>query len=524
MRIVRRTLSVVIGGALLTLAACEQAATPLEPSTSNTPPASGLGRYVSKASYCDGLTGTCSAWEPTTVPSFPPHIAIHMHLLPTGEVMFWPGEEGPAHGSKGFQYAYIWNPVTGSTREVDNTRTDVFCSGHSFLPDGRLLVTGGHIADGKGRRDVNIFDPFRKTWSRAKDMNAGRWYPTNTTLANGDVLVVAGTDENGNNNTLPQVWSTAKGGSWRSLTSATRGQPYYPFMFLAPDGRVFYAGPEARSAFLSTAGSGAWTEGPWTVNKIYRDYGSAVMYAPGKILMVGGGGADGSSTSRPTNTAEIIDLSGSATWQPTGSMSIGRRQHNATVLADGKVLVTGGTSGPGFNNESTPVTLAELWDPATNQFTKLTNEIRSRLYHSTALLLPDGRVLSAGGGRCGGCLVQNADAQVFSPPYLFNGDGSLAARPVINSAPTKLGYGTSFTLGVANPAAIARISLVRIASVTHAFNQNQRFVPITAFQVQGSGLSVTAPGDRNIAPPGHYMLFVLNAQGVPSEAKIVQLL
>jgi hypothetical protein len=524
MHTVRRTLSFVFGGALLTLAACEQAPTPLEPSTSNTPPATGLGSYVTKASYCDGLTGTCSAWEPTTVPSFPPHIAIHMHLLPTGEILFWPGEEGPTHGSKGFQYAYIWNPVTGTSREIDNTRTDVFCSGHSFLPDGRLLVTGGHIADGKGRRDVNIFDPFRNTWSRAKDMNAGRWYPTNTTLANGDVLVVAGTDENGNNNTLPQVWSAAKGGAWRSLTSATRGQPYYPFMFLAPDGRVFYAGPGARSAFLNTAGSGAWADGPWTVNQIYRDYGSAVMYAPGKILMVGGGGADGSSSSGPTNTAEIIDLSGSATWQATGSMSIGRRQHNATVLADGKVLVTGGTSGPGFNNESAPVTLAELWDPATNQFTKLTNEIRSRMYHSSALLLPDGRVLSAGGGRCGGCLVQNADAQVFSPPYLFNGDGTLAARPVINSAPTRIGYGTNFTLGVANPFGIARISLVRIASVTHAFNQNQRFVPITAFQVQGSGLSVTAPSDRNIAPPGHYMLFVLNVQGVPSEAKIVQLL
>ena len=121
-------------------------------------------------------------------------------------------------------------------------------------------------------------------------------------------------------------------------------------------------------------------------------------------------------------------------------------------------------------------------------------------------------------------MAQNADAQIFSPPYLFNGDGSLAARPILTSAPTRIGYGAGFTLGVVNPAAITRISLVRISSVTHAFNQNQRFVPIAEFQVQGSGLSVTAPGDRNIAPPGHYMLFVLNAQGVPSEAKIVQLL
>ena len=120
MHTVRRTLSLVFGGALLTLVACEQAATPLEPSTSNTPPATGLGSYVTKASYCDGLTGTCSAWEPTTVPSFPPHIAIHMHLLPTGEVLFWPGEEGPTHGTKGYQYAFVWNPLTGASRSVDN--------------------------------------------------------------------------------------------------------------------------------------------------------------------------------------------------------------------------------------------------------------------------------------------------------------------------------------------------------------------------------------------------------------------
>jgi hypothetical protein len=505
----------------LALVACEPDSSTVEPPVPAAPPEVATGNFVTQAT-CTGFPATCSAWEPTVVPGFPPHVAIHTHLLPTGEVMFWPGEEGPQHRTKGYQYGFIWNPKTGATRQADNRRTDVFCAGHSFLPDGRLLVTGGHFADASGRRETNIFDPFKKQWSRAKDMRAGRWYPTNTTLANGDVLVVAGTQEDASNNTIPEVWSSAKGGGWRQLTTAQRGQPYYPFMFLAPDGRVFYAGPEQQTAFLSTAGTGSWSNGPISSGG-YRDYGSAVMYAPGRIMIVGGGGWPTPNTP-PTNTAEIIDLNGGGGWQFTGSMSSARRMHNATVLPDGKVLVTGGTSGPGFNNESTPVKTAELWDPSTGQWTSLTAEIKPRMYHSIALLLPDGRVLSAGGGRCGGCTADYTDAQIFSPPYLFNGDGTLATRPVITQAPSRVGYGTSFTLGVADPAGVVRISLTRLGSVTHAFDQNQRFVPITSFQVQGNALSVTAPSDRNIAPPGHYMLFVLNAQGVPSEAKIVQLL
>jgi hypothetical protein len=521
---IRHALPVLAGGAALIAMACGTSDTSVEPTVAPPVSSDANGRYVTHATYCDPLTSRCSAWEPTIVPGFPAHVAIHTHLLPTGEVLFWPGEEGPRHRTKGYQFAFVWNPATGATSQVDNRRTDVFCSGHSFLADGSLLVSGGHIADGLGRRETNIFDPFRKTWSRTKDMNAGRWYPTSTTLANGDAVVVAGTDENGSNNAIPQVYSASKGGAWRSLTTASRGLPYYPLMFLAPDGRVFYAGPDAQSSFLNTAGTGSWSSGPLTVNRIYRDYGTAVMYAPGKILLVGGGGADGSSSVAPTATAETIDLLGDAQWKSTGSMSTGRRMLNATVLADGKVLVTGGTSGSGFNNENAPVRTAELWDPATGSWTRLTDEIQPRLYHSTALLLPDGRVLSAGGGRCGSCRVNYTDAQVFSPPYLFDGSGNLAPRPVITSVPSRIGYGASFTIGTSDPAAIARISLVRLGSVTHAFDQNQRFVPITAFQVQGSALSVTAPSDRNIAPPGHYMLFVLNAQGVPSEAKILQLL
>jgi hypothetical protein len=246
------------------------------------------------------------------------------------------------------------------------------------------------------------------------------------------------------------------------------------------------------------------------------------MYAPGRILLVGGGGDwKGGSV---TATAEVIDIrGGGASASYTGSMNHPRRHLNATVLPDGKVLVTGGTSGAGHNDEEGAVRMAEIWDPATNAWRTLTEELRPRTYHGLALLLPDGRVLSAGSGRCGGCNYDQANAQIFWPPYLFNADGTLATRPTITSAPTRVGYGATFTVATPDAADIARVSLLRLGSVTHAFDENQRFVPAT-FTASATGLTIDAPADRNLAPPGHYMLFVLDGDGVPSTARIVQLL
>jgi hypothetical protein len=155
------------------------------------------------------------------------------------------------------------------------------------LPDGRLLVTGGNIENtGRGEPHTNIFDFATNTWARVENMNAGRWYPSNCSLGNGEVLVVAGTDENQQNNPLPQVWQV--GGGWRSLTGAIKFLPYYPWMVLAPDGRVFCAGPDQATAFLDTTGTGSWSEGPDS-NYGFRDTGSYALYDIGKLLIVGGG-------------------------------------------------------------------------------------------------------------------------------------------------------------------------------------------------------------------------------------------
>lgn len=426
-----------------------------------------------------------------------PVVPITMMMLPTGKVMFFPGWDGSGDDPR------LWNPATDKIEELPKVGYDIFCSGHSFLADGRLLVTGGHIDNDVGLAYASIYDPFKNSWTRLPDMNAGRWYPTNTTLANGDVLVVGGNiDLEVGINMLPQVFEAATN-TWRDLKDAELELPYYPFMFLAPNGKVFYAGPTTNTQYLNTEKTGEWTDVARSIFG-YRDYGSAVLYETGKILLAGGHDV-------PTNTAELIDLNQSAPkWRKIDSMETARRQMNATVLPDGKVLVTGGSSGKGFNNEKAPVFTAEMWDPMTEKWTTMASAVKYRGYHSTALLLPDGRVLTGGGN-------YEPNVQIYSPPYLFKGD-----RPGVKAAPTTVKYGEEFAVDLSEDADIAKVSWVRPGAVTHAFDQDQRFQSLK-FTKEGTRLMVKAPAFANIAPPGYYMLFLVNSEGVPSKAKFVQI-
>jgi hypothetical protein len=233
------------------------------------------------------------------------------------------------------------------------------------------------------------------------------------------------------------------------------------------------------------------------------------MYDDGKIIYAGGG--------LTTNTAEIIDLNqASPTWQWTAPMAFARRQHNLTVLPTGEVLATGGVAGTTFNDIGTGVHAAEIWNPQSGTWTTLASNAITRGYHGTSVLLPDGRVLNAGSGEGAGAPDQR-NAELFSPPYLFRG-----ARPVISSAPTSVAYGASFRVLTPDAAAITHVSFIRLGSTTHAFDENQRFQRL-AFTADGTGLTVTAPSSSNRAPPGHYMLFILNGNDVPSVAKIIQI-
>lgn len=457
-------------------------------------------------------------WSPITCW---PIVAVHMHLLPTGSVMLWDR----------LGNSRLWQPATDAMTLPAVADDNLFCSGHAFLPDGRLLVTGGHHAhgapmdDGVGLLSVSAYDPFADTWTKLPDMNAGRWYPTNTTLGNGDVLVTSGsTNISFAKNPLSQVWQAASQ-TWRDLTGAQAqsvnlpalGVDLYPRMFLAPDGRVFKAGADRATWFLDPSGTGSWSAGP-SSNVGLRTYGAAVMYAPGKILLVGGGNItiNTAPAANPMITAEVIDLNvASPQWRVVAPMQFSRRHLNATLLPDGTVLVTGGVGSLGFNNETKPVLPAELWNPDSETWTTLPAMQVTRGYHSTALLLLDGRVVVAGGGEGGGAAGHHNDAEIYVPPYLFKGP-----RPVIEAIPATVGYGETFVVATPDEATVAKVSLIRLPSVTHAFDQNQRFSSL-AFTPTGGGLHVTVPANAHLLPPGHYLLFLVNGNGVPSVAKIV---
>ena len=433
---------------------------------------------------------------------------VHNHVLPTGKVMIWSGD-GDVVGNS----PQLWDPTNQTLSPLGQIGYNAFCSGHAFLGDGRLFVAGGHngvnaSANGDGVPYASLYDPFANTWASAPDMNAGRWYPTVTTLANGDALVVSGTmNTSYANNTLPQVYQAATN-TWRNLSNAQLGLDLYPMMFLAPNGKVINVGPTQTTRYLDTANAGTWSNLA-TRNFGDRNYGSAVIF-DGKILVMGGGDP-------PTNTAELIDLNqASPTWQSVASMSVARRQLNATLLPDGTVLVTGGTSGSGFNNATNAVFTAELWDPANPNSSWKTLARTStgfpRIYHSAAALLPDGRVLVTGGNG------QNIQ-ELYSPPYLFKG-----ARPSISSAPSTISYGQTFSVQSPDAAAISKVTLIRLTSVTHAFNENQRLNTLNFKPGATTGtLDIATPGSGNNAPPGHYLLFLVNSNGVPSVGKIVRL-
>ena len=463
---------------------------------------------VSRAPTGAALVGAAASGSWSTPFSWP-LIAAHLGVLPDGRLISW--VSGYVAGDVEVHHVYLWNPTTGSFTEMTDGTENIFCSGNAFLPDGRLLIPGGHISESHGLKDTYLFDGGSNTWEDAPLMRAGRWYPTTTVLANGYASVVGGTEEDGSANRYPEIWD---GTGWRPLRGALLDMLYfYPRMHPAPDGRVFNSGPDFVSRYLNPSGAGEWTDGPPS-NGGLREYGGSIMYAPGKILIAGGGDP-------PTSTAETIDLNTGGAWQATGSMQYPRRQMNSTVLPDGKVLVIGGSKGPGFSNESQPVLAPELWNPNTGTWTTLASMQVPRLYHSTAVLLPDARVLAAGGGRCTTC-TDHYDAELFSPPYLFAADGSLASRPTITLAPTSVSYGQAFTVETAEPSTIGRVTWVRLPATTHAFDQNQ-WINELAFTATSGGLSVTAPANAYLAPPGHYMLFILNSSGVPSVARIVQL-
>jgi hypothetical protein len=475
---------------------------------------------VLRSAAASSATATALAADPGQVGQWGPVVdwpvvGIHVALLPNGKVLAWDSvgdratETFPVHD---FTRATVYDPVAGTHAPVNvDTGYNIFCAGFAHLSDGSLFIAGGNRdAQLNGIVQTHLFNPATNTWLLGPNMAAGRWYPSVTPLTNGEMLITEGGPD------IPEVRRTD--GSLRTLNTASLNLPLYPWLDVAPDGRVFYSGPDQTLRKLDPAGGGAW-QSFGQRDAVNRSYGSHAVYDIGKTLVAGGGPS--------SNDARVIDVNG-ATPQvsTTAPMAFGRRQHNLTLLADGSVLATGGNStGAALIDMNGGVFNAERWDPATGQWTTLAAQAVTRQYHSTALLLPDGRVLSSGGGICGTCdqvgyLAKNAE--VFTPPYLFKKDGSgeLAPRPEITTAPGTVSHGTSFQITTPNAASIQKIGLMRLGSQTHSVEMEQRYVPLS-FTAGAGTLTAAVPANVHTAVPGVYMLFVIDSAGVPSTARMV---
>ena len=450
-----------------------------------------------------GQWGSVTSW---------PILPIHVTLMPTGKVLAW-GHDATDNTTA----ATLWDPNTNGFQTTSFSSADLFCAGHGLLADGRVFIVGGHnMADYHGITNGTLFNPTTSAWSSLPAMSFARWYPTVTALPDGRMLVSSGAINcNGCNATTPEIYDP-DANSWTQLTSAALNIPIYPHMFVLPDGRVLNTGSyelpvPTRALNVSTQ---TWT----TIDPTVLDGGSAVMYVPGKILKTGTSATSDPPYTNSAATAYVLDMTlGSPAWRTINSMAFARTYHNLTVLPDGNVLVTGGEGTTNPFDQSTAVYAAEMWSPTAETFTTMAAMQTPRVYHSTALLLPDGRVLVGGSGEFGTGSIDQLSAEIYSPPYLFKG-----ARPTVTSSPSVLTYGAQFSVQTPDALNISSVALLRLGSVTHAFNENQRYIPLSFTSSTGS-LNVQAPANANIAPLGYYMLFLVNGSGVPSVGKFVQL-
>jgi hypothetical protein len=492
---------------------------------------------------CTDATG-CAKGKWQVMPYRSAVRGIHAVMLHNGKVLLVAGS-GNDHGAfaAGTFKTAVYDPANGSFTDVA-TPADLFCAGHVQLRDGRVLVMGGNkdypTADGtvgyKGLKNSYIFDPATNRYTRTNDMAAGHWYPSATVLGNGDVLSLGGLGEDSHGTTVTEYFSSAQQ-RWLPQNEAQQTWSWwglYPAMVLMQDGRLFYTGSHTFGVGLPGGGASIYNYGNKTITDVpglqrkdERDQSMSVLLPPAqsqRVLTVGGGNGDVGATAH--RLTDIIDLkAASPRYQPgpplpqgtlTGGVpqaaGQGKMYVSLVLLPDGTVFETGGA----LHNRADPVFEASIFDPTTNAFRAgMATDPVPRTYHSSAFLMPDGRVMAVGDNPANGTF--DTRISVYSPPYLFKG-----ARPQIQTvASTSWGYGSTQRITVNS--AVVRASLIRPAAVTHSSDPNQRFVelPMTVRSTNTIDLNVTS--NPNLAPPGWYMLFVHNANGVPSIAKWVKL-
>jgi fibronectin type 3 domain-containing protein len=490
-------------------------------------------------------------------------VAIHAAIIPSGKIFYLAGSGYHRDRPNGPFDARILDINTGSEKNLPLTE-DLFCIGITHLPNGNVLMAGGTLmydtnpdnldGDWYGLSSTYEVDAQSENLVRTASMAHGRWYPTLVTLPDGKAVVVNGLDECGSYNLLMEVydpvsktWSpkfnpnsnntycvgrNANGtiqkkpgsgspcyGGTKNGTAPNVGQ--YPRMHLMPSGLIIYCGgqPGVKSWDPVT---GRWS-GTITQSSTYRHYGASFLLPlhntsteKGKILLVGGSVLAIDDVEQYATTAvEILDFDQSGTSAPVdrqvAPITYRRKMAAPVILPDGKCVVFGGSE----KGNTIPVRIPEMFDPVTETWQALPSATVNRVYHQVSLLLPDGRVWTAGSTVASG--VEELRTEIFSPAYMFQ------TRPTIIAMPNVGGYGGTINILTPDAANINSVSLVRLMSCTHHYEANQRLIWLQIVNRGPGDITVSAPINPNVAPPGYYMIHVLNGSGVPSVAKVIQI-
>ncbi|WP_265443407.1 ricin-type beta-trefoil lectin domain protein [Flexivirga meconopsidis] len=443
-------------------------------------------------------------------------VPVFTALLPNGKLLMWDSVgDGAAEGypDQTFTRVEVYDPATGAQQRVDLNGSNIFCAGFVQLSDGTVLVAGGNKDQQlNGTNLTHVFDWNTMSWRRGPNMSGERWYPSVAALMDDDAIIVGGGPST--------VDIRQADGTLRTLGFQRPTSRLYPFIQSQPDGRVLSAGPEPTMLRYTWQGGGSVAQ---LANRdgLTRDYAGYAQYRPGLTMVAGGG--------NPVASTALIDTRGATPKVTAGApMSTPRRQHNLTILPDGSLLATGGqtTWGTGgLVDLSHPALSPERWDPDTNTWTSYEPAAIKRFYHSTALLLPDGRIFTGGGGVCDACVKTGylaKNLEIFTPPYLYKKDGTgLAPRPVLTGTPAEVKIDSAFTVTSPQAADIAKIGMIRLGAPTHSEDQGQRYIPLK-YSVSGTSITVRTPPNTAQAPGGYYMLFAVDKNGVPNVAPIVK--
>lgn len=481
--------------------------------------------YLSKASAQIGGPNGSGQWSGIIQMPIVPVAAAN---LPDGKVLTWSAYDRFAFGgNRGKTYTAIFDPATNTSQEllVSNTQHDMFCPGTSTLPDGKIIVTGGSSSN-----KTSIYDPFTQQWVSGAAMVKPRGYHSMVTLSNGSVFTIGGSWSGGAGNKHGEIYEN---GSWRLLNGVPVNvildgatdpagvvkNDNFPWLWPAPNGKIFHAGPSEKMHWIDANGNGSYSNAGARGDDAFAYAGTTVMYDAGKILKTGGAASYGDGRAA-SGTTYIIDITGNqAQVEKVQNLAYPRNKHNTVVLPNGEILAIGGLGVAREFSDQQSRLIPEIFNPTTKSWRSLAPMQVPRNYHSIALLLPDGRVMAGGGGLCGGCTVNHPDVEIFSPPYLFNANGSLASRPTITNNPSQ--FANSNTEIVTTNSAISSFSLIRYNVATHSTNNDQRRVGISSTALGNNRYELNIP-DVNTLPPGYYMLFAMNANGTPSVAKVIQ--